>query len=370
MIKDWSVCAREVGRALSRYDGQTTYVKGGLGTILSVPASSLFSESSSCFASVLSAEVEATRKLGKRAVEAALSHGISLGFLTRVIPGGPQTAKIALSPLGRAYRAALDLGDNSFRDFLVVGAILDRDFDMYGLLLACALEGEQGIADKSDFHARLNSLLQQRRDWFKDHIPSPLVREEMSAHIQWMNRSPGLADKSINDHFTMRCEWARHLAHMDASKALTQSGRNIAARVQSAAGRNSMFWLSPTPECARKVGIVADVSKSVFSGWELLRPDGPETEPEQEMIRRLADFMESAFDAIRLRSFAQASLAAVIPYVLYQETVLGRKVNARKLFRKVLEERRETLHCMLLGILEDSQYRLRKVSISAPVART
>lgn len=381
MLKDWNACAREVGRALSRYDGHTTNVKGGLETILSVPASPLFSESPSHLALVLSSETEATRGVGKRAAEANLSHGISLGFLTRIIPGGPKTAKISLSPLGRAYRAALRLRDSAFRDFLVTGAILDRDFDMYGLLLKCALESERHTADKTDFQERVKSLLQQRRDWFLGHVPSPIVREEISAHIQWMGQSRKsahiqrvgqsreLADTSINYHFNMRCEWARHLKHMDKNRELTRLGREIAARVQSVSSSNSMFWLAPTPECARKIGIVADASESVFSGWELLRPKGPECAPDQEMIRQLADFMVAAFDAIRLHSFAQAPLSAVLPYVLYQEEFLGHKVDARNLFQKVLKEHRETLHCMLLGVLEDSQYRLREVSLSAP-ART
>ena len=378
---------REVGRALSRYDGCTVYSR--LATILSVPASSLFADDSSCYASALIGEVE-DKGIGRISARDNVSHGIALGFLYRAVLGGPKTTRIAPSILGRAYRAAIQIGDDQFREFVVTGAILDRDFDMYGIFLTSALENAGNRIDKADFRQLLRSQFEERRNWFVNNIPSPIVREEIQTNIQWMNPKrrrrrvfPGTtaehriqpvntglepADKSIDDHFHLRWEWARHMGHMDG-KTLTPSGRKIAILAQSVANLNSMFWLAPTLECAKRVGIVSKLPETVFSGWDLLRPDGAEQEPDDQMAHKVANFMESAFNAIRLRAFAQAPLATVILYVYFQEAAFGRKVNARKLFQKIMKERRETMNCMLLGILEDSQYRLRKVSLSAPVPR-
>ena len=377
MLKDWDACAREVGRALSRYDGQTTNVMGGLETILSVPASPLFDKNPSCPALTLSSEME-TRGVGKRSAEAGLSHGISLGFLSRAVPGSPKTAKIALSPLGRAYRAALQRDDAQFQSFLVAGAVLDRDFDMYGLFLKCALENEQGKADKSDFREKVRSLQQQRRDWLHAHVLSPVARDSIRAHIQWMAPGQGarahasypnfrvqrmsasreLTDKSINDHFNMRRQWAKHLSHVGAEESLTGEGRSIAFRVRSVVGPNSMFWLAPTLECVRKIGGVAEIPERILSGWDLLRPDSSESEADDEMIRRIAEFMLESFSAIRLRIFKQAPLSAVIPFVHFQEMLLGQRVNLRDTFDAVMKRHRGVFHCLLSSVPAECHYQV------------
>ena len=379
MLKDWNACAREVGRALSRYDGQTTRVKGGLETILSVPASPLFDVHASCLAALLNRETQEQVGIEERSSAVNLLHGINLGFLYRAVPAGQNLSKIALSSLGRAYRAALKGNNVPFRDFLVVGAILDHDFDLYGMLLDHASENESGAAASNSvreqidgFRRRLEDMCKQRQAWLDAHIPSRPVKERIATYIQWLQPSGKLVDapKTIEHHFNLRRQWGRHLGHLDEKNKLTKLGHDICQRVRSVVSGNSMFWIAPAPDCARKVGVVSNVAECIFSGWDLLRPSGPEKSPGSEMVQGVADFMESAFDAVRLHSFAQAPLAVVIPYVHYQEHLLGYKVNLRSLFQMILEQRRDTLHCALLGVLENSQYRLRKIPISARVVRS
>ena len=373
MLKDWDACAREVGRALSRYDGHTTYAK--LETILGVPASGLFEENPSCYAAELISEVE-KQNIGRIGAQAHLRHGISLGFLERVtsvggIQGGgrktkiDETARIALSPLGRAYRAAGILGNSEFRRFLVVRGVLDGDFDIYGLFLKSALENS-GHADLAKFGEQVRILLRQREQWLEREIPVRPVRERVSACVSWVRR--GISETSVRHHFNMRRQWAESLSHIDKSRMLTDVGNDVAARVASAAERNSMFWLAPSPECVKKMGGNPEGAGSVSSAWDLFRPNAEESAPEDEMVRAVAEFMGAAFNSMRLRVFAQAPLAAVIPYVHFQESRFNRRVDLRGLFEAVLRQHRDVFRCMLTAIPAECHYQLQASSSARPGA--
>ena len=388
MLKDWNTCVREVGQALSRYDGHTTYAK--LETILRILDSGLFDEKPSCYATELISEVEAL-KIGRVAAQAHLRHAISLGFLERatssggISSGGRKTkinemALIALSPLGSAYRAAQHLGNLEFRRFLVTGAILHNDFDLYGVFLKSALEMD-GAIDASEFGRQFKDVLRKRQEWFEREIPTLPTREQIRGLVPWMPRivsnalaepSLGIKDVSIRYHFNMRKQWGQSefLSHIGKDKSLTDFGRVLAERIAAVVKVNHMLWIAPDSECSQKIGIHPDRCGTIHSAWELLRPDEAETAPEDELIQQVGEFMEKAFDTIRLRIFAQAPLATIIPFVHFQESRIGQRVNLRAVFDAVLRRRSDVFHCLLSSYPAECHYQMHASSAATtPVSK-
>ena len=360
-MRDWNTCAREIGRALSRYDGNSTWVP--LQVIFELPLVEGFGEEPSLPYPILEPTIKkliAEYSAGDRDegevkewARYTLSHCTVLGFLHRAVPGDlKSTARFGLTPLGRAYRAAHATQDEEFKKFLQVACLLGNDFDMYGLLLALALRSGRGL-NRKGFKKEFKKIRCQKLAWLEGSTPSSFVKEKVQGHVHG-----DLGKKSMEEHFGLRKYWARQFGHMDDG-GLTEEGRELAEQVQRKVAKNAMFWLAPAEECLRKVGLAVVQANPVCSGWDLLRPDGDELEPDRGMADSVADFMESAFEGIRLRRFPQAPLGAIMPYVYFQEARRGRRVQARALFEEVMRARRDTLHCMLLGVLERSQYRLR-----------
>ena len=371
MLKDWKLCAREFGRALSRYDGHSTYAK--LEYILSVPTSALFDDNPSCYAAELISEV-AELGVSRRAAFEHLQHGISLGFLDRIISGGAisklgsgtvskidETARITLAPLARTLRASDRLQLHKFRDFVITTALLDYDFDMYGLLLRVAGDNHESITNLADFRRYLRDLLQQRKEWLDRHVPTPSVKEQINSYVAWRNHQ--MSDTSIKHHFNMRRRWAKDLSHIEKTDkmtdALTDTGKQLACQITAVASRNSMFWLAPNHECVTKLGIVSMTTETVFSAWDLLRPDLPESPPRSGMIHEVAKFMEKSFEIIRLRAFAQAPIAAIIPYVHFQEVCRNERVDVLATLDAVIRNYRDIFYCMLTATPEECHYQLR-----------
>ena len=375
MLKDWQFCVREFGRALSRYDGHSTYAK--LESILSVPTSALFDDNPSCYAAELISEVE-MQGVSRRAAFEHLRHGISLGFLERIISSGgmskpesgtlgriEETARITLSPLGRTIRAADRLRLRKFRDFVITTALLDRDFDMYGLLLRVAGDNHESALSLTEFSRHFRILLQQRKEWLDRHVLTRPVKEQVSRYLAW---NPLIGDTSINDtsikhHFNMRRQWARDLSHIEQTgkmtNTLTDAGKQLACQIATVASKNSMSWLAPTPACGTKLGIVSMPTETVFSAWDLFRPDSLEVEPGPEMIHEVVEFMKDSFEIIRLQAFAQAPIAAIIPYVHFQEVCRNERVDVRKTLHAVIKNYRDIVYCMLTAVPEDCHYQLR-----------
>lgn len=372
MLKDWNACAREVGKALSRYDGHTTFA--AMENILRVPGSPIFEREISCYAGEIISEIDAAlkdqgKRGGRRYAQDHLQHAVALGFVDRIISGGlafggakgkvDETARIAISPTGRAYRAAKALKLPEFREFLTVLALLEHDFDMYGTLLILANENtpEARLGDK--FKSRVLAMFSERKEWLETQIPSNATRGMLRAHIQWMRRD--LENRTLQHHFTLRRKWGRDLGHLDDGNFLTEPGCKLATHICNAATQNAMFWLAPTPECVRKIGALQETRDKIFSAWRILCPDANESNPSDDIIDSVADFMENAFSVMRSRMFAQAPLAAIIPYIYFQESQLNERVNLRKLFDEVFR-RRNSLWCQLGPIPSDNHYQLRVTS--------
>ena len=335
--------------------------------------SALFDDKPSCYAAELISEVE-MQGVSRRAAYDHLQHGISLGFLERIISSGgiskpesgtvrkiDETARITLSPLGRTLRAADRLQLHKFRDYVITTALLDRDFDMYGLLLKAAGDNDESAADLIDFRRYLRDLLQQRKEWLDRHVPTRPVREQVSSYAAWTNRK--ISDTSIKHHFNMRRQWARDLFHTEQTNKmpdiLTDAGKQLARQIAAVASRNSMFWLAPSHECGRKLGIVSMPAETVFSARDLFRPDSTEAQPGAEMLHEVVEFMKDAFEIIRLRAFAQAPVAAVIPYVHFQEFCRNERVDVNKILNAVIKNHRDIFYCMLTATPQDCHYQLR-----------
>ena len=158
MLKDWTACAKEVAKSLARYDGKTTYAK--LGRIVGVGMSPVFEMNSSCYVAELVAGLK-EEGVGRVAAHAHVGHATLLGFLDRIVAHGgalqaglltrmDSTSRVSLSPLGRVLRASNVVDRADFGKFVITGALLDNDFDMYGLLLKCAMRTD-GCFDSAFF---------------------------------------------------------------------------------------------------------------------------------------------------------------------------------------------------------------------------
>ena len=365
MPKDWNTCAREVGLSLSRYDGYSTYAR--LETILRVSMSDIFQERPSCYAAELISEVE-NLGISRRVAQDHILHGISLGFLERIISSGgvfkpesrstkkiDETARIAPSPIGRTLRAARKLKEKKFQNFLVAGTLLEHDFDMYGLLLKTTLENDNNKIHFDKFKLGFHNMQKERQVWMSK-IPAQFITDKISSYA---SRISGLLkETSIKHHYNLRRQWAKYLMHIDENEVLTEIGREYAKSAVSVMERNSMFWIAPTTECIRKMGISKNHAESIHSAWDLLRPDEMETNPEEEMIEQVATFMKEQFGAVRLKIFAQASLASIIPYVYFQEVNQKKKTDIYTFFDAVLKQYRSTFYCMLTKNVEECYYQL------------
>ena len=409
MKKDLDACAREVGQALSRYDGYSTYAK--LESIIGIPASPIFDEKPSCYvADIVADAIQAQGGEGRpRHVENRVKHAISLGLLEKVASGGRTpdmvipphrfierialggkvervaiphrqgkkkrgvhlsdnaakmsnaTMKVTLSPMGRACRAAIRMGNGEFRDFLVTRVLLDRDFDMCGLMLKCALENKDGEVVREEFSRELSELLLRRKDWLEAvNKSSPMAADRIRNHVPWASSKRALTEESsFRHHFNMRREWIAHLGYLDQNRRfLTDKGRNLIGQICDAVRQNAMFWLAPSPECAKKLGIGLVNSDAACSAWEMLRP--PESNAEPKITEEIAAFMKSAFTWTHISVLAQAPLASVIPYVYFLEDRRNERVkDMREFFADILRKHRD-IRCTLRGILEDTQYRLQE----------
>ena len=365
MPKDWNACAREVGLSLSRYDGYSTYAR--LETILRVSTSDIFMERPSCYAAELISEVEHLG-VSRRVAQDHILHGISLGFLERVVSSGgvfkpeskstkkiDETARITLSPIGRTLRAARELEEKKFQNFLVTGSLLEHDFDMYGLLLKTALENDGNKVHFDKFKLGFRNMQKERQAWMSE-IPAQFIKDKISGYVSRV--SGELKETSIRHHYNLRRQWAKCLMHIDETEVLTEIGQEYAKSAVSVMKKNSMFWIAPTTECVRKMGMPRNYAENTHSAWDLLRPDELEINPEEEMIQQVATFMEEQFNAMRLQIFAQASLASIIPYVYFQEASQKKKTDIYDFFDTMLKRYRNTFYCMLTKNIEECYYQL------------
>lgn len=368
----------EINKAISRYDGYTTRAK--MENIVQILISPLLDEKPSCHVAELIPGIQ--KMLGKKDTEsgtekrvsadAHIRHGISLGLLENVVSSRrtshhnlkskiDEAALITITFSGRACRAAIKQRDDGFKKFLLTHALLEHDLDMYGLLITLTAEGGARNAIKKEFTRKVTEIYCQRKQWLNEMVQmAPMgIKARFQKHMEEDTRNP---EKTIRYHFDMRVEWAQYLEHIHESKVelnATKSGSNLANLIHDRIGENSMFWIAPTPECIKKIGMASGKAEKIFSAWDILRPPGEEGEPCREMVNKMADFMSSAYEHIRLRMFNQAPLGAVIPYIHFLEYQQDSKVHIKKTFQAVFRLYRDEFSCALGAVPQRNLYHLR-----------
>lgn len=392
----WNDCARELGRALSRYDGYTNYPN--LGLIEKVLKSDEFSRPFR-YAHEVIREFEEKheemrgKKIGARSAEVYMQHLVTLGFLRRATEGATMShpglanrreagTHLTLSQIGRAMRSSVRLDDEEgkrFRLFLWEFALLENDFDMYGLLLKAAEENGGGFVDCEKFIELFYDARERQIAWMKKTIPTTPNREQIQRRLPWIGQRVGmgktgkkrvfaldkifmLEGETPSHHFKQRRNWAmRDLGHVGEGGKLTESGRRLTELLPSVQTAEPFFWLAPPKEYSRSrfLASAAIPPRQFAPAWNLLCPHS-EVEPDDEFIHLTAAYMEGAFDILRLGGFKQASLDAVVPYVYFLGSRLGRNADKKDLFRAVLRAHRDKFVCTLRENLWQSHYWLRK----------
>ncbi|MGI9296622.1 MAG: hypothetical protein ACR2QC_01830 [Gammaproteobacteria bacterium] len=385
---DWDACARELGRALSRYNGLTNSAK--LDLIADITGDELFNQKPFAFAHKVREYFEAQR-VEKRSAEVHMHHGIAFGLLYRALPGASfrsvslsskleSTSHIALTPLGRTCRAAVMSKNEDFRKFILTYALLTADFDMYALLIKMADENGARAPDKELFYSKYYHLLEKRRDWMVKYFPSIIQRRQIQRHIRWIGRRLGhgktgkkrefALDKIFQfdgqtpaHHLNQRKKWAREsLGHLDVSGNLTEAGRDLAEQLPSVSS-SPFFWLGPSAGYAkaRIISVAKIPVDQCAPAWRLLRPSQKLADESQKeaMMDKTADFMESEFGNIQLGRFRQSSLDVVAPYLYFLERQSGGKVDEHDLFRTLLQKHKDKFACAQQPHLSQSHFRLR-----------
>lgn len=396
-MMDWNTCAQEFGRALSRYNGLTN--SADLGLMTRVITGELFDTTKPfrlAHEVIKKFETEGGKK--SRSAEVLLHHAIAFGFLRRAMPGGtvsrPElirkqeaTSYIALTALGRACRAAANWrgGDGEFMQFLWNYALLECDFDMYGLLLKSAKENAGKVVSEKDFYRLFYDIRKGQMKWMKEVLPRRIPREHVQRNVRWVgttmtrkNAAGAITQRRVfaldeifefsgatpGHHFNQRKKWARHFGHIDEGKVkLTETGLRLSSKLPPISAEPPFFWLGPTKECARaKIIAAAKIQESWQSpAWRILRPRVVDKSLQPCVVEKTAAFMADAFGDIRLSKAAQASLDAVEPYVYFLEQKMGGMIgDARDIFRQVIDGRKDLFACLLQPNLSQSHYRLRK----------
>ena len=390
---DWDSCARELGRALSRYNGLTNSPK--LDLIADAVASPLFASRSFSYAIHLRKFFGESVK--ERSAEVHIGHGIRLGLWYRALPGASfrsaglkskleATSHIALTPLGRTCRAATMGGMDEFRKFILTFALLESDFDMYGLLIKMTQENDGRAPSLEAFISRFYRICRLRLEWMKNHFPSGLQRQrvDIQRHVQWIGRRLGSGKSGrkrdfVPDeifefdgetpahHLNQRKKWAREtLAHLDGSGSLTESGRDLAGCLPDVESE-PFFWLGPSKECASvRIIAIAKISPNQCApSWQLLRPRGMQQDQsvKDKMMEKTANFMVSTFDSMKLGMFKQSSLDVVAPYVYFLEREYSGRVEEREFFRLLLDRHRDKFVCLMQPKLSQSHFHLRRDAV-------
>lgn len=410
IVRDWDTCARLLGRAFSRYNGLTNsarleYITQLITADIGKENGNLFDGKPFLYAHEVIKKFENYKNPEKpedygeisRSSEVLLQHAVSFNFLYRAVSGGKSMysklakkveslSHIALTPLGRALRSSRCLGSNAgnFKLFLWEYALLERDFDMYGLIIKMAEENDGKMVDVTEFFDKFDDIRRKQIEWMKKEISRAASREKIQHHISWigdevwtgkyhgrqqkkckrqfeLDKLFCLNQTSKGHHHGQRIRWAQRFGHISNHK-LIEHGILFAKKLPST-DHSPFFWLGPPTECAESRWLSA-TKISTFPrapAWNLLRPsDTTPTTPSDEFVTKVAKYMVSSFDLIRLTNFKQSSLDVIVPYVYFLEDRFGKRVDVKVLFQRVLDRNREKFVCTLRADLAKSHYHIRE----------
>jgi len=357
---DRQMCVRNVARSLSRYNGHSN--RAPLRLVLALPLSEHFNGSGSVYdLALINSELP---RVKPKAAPRYIDHAIALGLLDRTSPTGEgTTGRVALSPVGRALRAARGLGHIEFEDFLLTCVLLDRDCDMYGLLLRCARKASVTL---DNFKTAFKSAFKIREEWVTDL--HPLFRRQLAGFVPWIKPdhlgrpsiSNNLNDTSLKHHFHLRRAWAEEMGHL-AAGGLTESGQRYAGRMPDI---DHEFWLAPEPHCIRRLHLPAvDEAAGPSTAWELLSPSVPGSVPDPKVVSAVETFMVRGFNRLRMYLSPQVPIEAVVPFTYYMKHRFGDQASTFRILESVITHGR--VDCMLSRSLDKSYYRLPSHSLGS-----
>ena len=379
MMYTWDHCRRQLIEALSRYVGYTT----GAYKIHRI------AEVTEALDQVPSRrKLEIIRELrgdvGSNYAAGIIDFAVGLGFLRVVGRSGPvarqstserrhftgtlrgsprrralgrsaSMSRVALTDIGRAYRAARGLALGDFGDFLLQFSVLQCDADLYGVLLDIALDGPLPIGRQlqTSFGSRVSEIRRDRSDWLLSAFPDVrlrqrLLRGESGYAVSWIKsvRGPELELKPIRSdfvrhHATPRRKWALSLGHIDEDGHLTVQGRDIAVRLR--ANNNRYFWIGPMRGCFERLNMDSSLVVEPLSPvWNLIRPVSDEVDQDQydfdTVISQIASFMRRAYKYMRLIRANQVPLTAVTPYIYFLEHRAQVRLNEDDIFRAIFRQ--------------------------------
>jgi len=402
VVTRWEDCARALGQALSRYNGRTNSPKLNLVTGIIVGdreqfgfEKDWFGEKAFCYAHEIIGEFK--RHVGKksddggRSAEALLHHAITFGFLYRAMPGGTMrdpalakrvesTSHIALTPLGRALRSSKGMSNElgaTFARFLWEYAVLECDFDLYGLLIKSASNNGGKILLQDAFFEAYYATRKKKYDWLMETFPNVMLRDQVGRSVRWLPRRdhkwhwgdplPKFEGQTPGHHYKQRKnKWAVDFwRHMDRNGNLTNDGQAFAACLPPTDCK-PFFWLAPYRDVVESKFVkFADANEMPCApAWNILLS---ESKPEldsglayDELLDDLVRYMLESFDSMRLHEFRQAPLIATLPYLHYLERKMGFRVNEHATFRKLFAKYRTQIVCELRKDLSRSHYWISK----------
>lgn len=345
MIVTRESCEKEFGLALSRYVGYTTGAYHIIDRIADITAA--FDGKTFLYEVELTKILKEKYQVGYDYAVGITNFASGLGFIEK-FDRGSQMARFSITPIGRAYRAALALNNEIFKKFIFSYAVFQYDCDVYGLVLDLASEDKlkTGSELHSEFLYRTIELRQARSEWIERTFPNRILRERVEKHIQWIKTSNGQKSMIIKPgkdfarhHVTPRKGWAQDLGHLKENGTLTDEGRRLLSRLKGK--QESYFWLAPSKECFHALNIPLEETDWKFApAWNLFRPKQIAEEPFDEIVERVAQFMEAAYTHISLTKTNQASLDSVMPYSYFIEYQLGKRVNEDSLFKQIFSKYR------------------------------
>ena len=378
MLQEWANCRERLAEALGRYVGYTT---GAYKLSRIAEVTELFDQAPSRLRlEVIKAlqrplNTETAKVLKEEYAAGIADFAVGLGLVRRIDRGG-SLARLALTDLGRAYRAASGLDLDDYKRFLLQFSVLQFDADIYGLLLDMALDGPlpTGSELQKHFKSRTLNLRHERTTWLLRAFPDSRLRERLlqgdsGSAVRWIKNTRGLEIEMkeiggdfLRHHATPRRGWLVSLGHMETDGQLTPMGRRVALRLRGES--DHFFWLGPPLEWFKRMHLDAALIKEPLSpAWNIIRPSRAETKPvPSDTVVKTADFMERAYRYMRLIRANQVPLEAVKPYIYFLESRSDLRFDEESVFREVFKtfEKRFAPMSQRKGLLGYYQSRKRQ----------
>ncbi len=277
-----------------------------------------------------------------------------LGIIAK-LPGAsaPHLSRYVLTDAGVAIRAARAIQPELER-LVLEHLILENDADAY--LRVLSLVGEIAPRSGDDLSAKFRDLISDMRltrlAWLREAFPSKAVLTRLvrggPSQVHWLKPNrlgvielDNLSADFGRHHFTPRKTWAAELNHVDATgKGLSATGREFVSRAGWREESPGAHWIGPATECMASLRVSADGHLFGAAGptIDLLRPESPLREPDQQLVEQTAEFLRMAFPHIRLVHARQALTSPVTYFLLHHERRFGERFDQQLLLQMVAKQ--------------------------------